>query len=191
MAGPRSISSSTRVAAPAGSGKYSKGKSKQRKGGKQKGSKKGAQPLPTWDHDNSSGDEADGHDEPAAAATNTTTTAIPPARKKRPRPTVRFAEIVSPNDGSAEKTSTLKRQRPDKSKSKSGGGDDESSSSGGDGEEGEGRDEEDQDDASEKGNGGVTGATSAGGMGDVMARILGQKLDNRIQVGTNAPQDSY
>ncbi|CAM9253975.1 unnamed protein product [Laminaria digitata] len=183
MAGPRSISSSTRVAAPAGSGKYSKGKSKQRKGSKQKGSKKGAPPLPTWDHDNSSAD-----DEPAAVATTTTTTttatkatSTTAARKKRPRATVRFAESVGPDDDSAQKASTLKRRRPVKSKS-IGGGDDEGSSSGGDGSEGEGGGEEDDEDVGGEGKSAAAGAAaSAGGMGDVMARILGQKLDNRIQ----------
>lgn len=179
MAGPRSISSSTKVAAPAGSGKYSKGKSKQRKGSKQKGSKKGAPPLPTWDHDNSSAD-----DEPTAAATTTTTatavTATTAARKKRPRAAVRFAESVGADDDSVQKATTLKRQRP--VQSKSGGGDGEGSSSGEDGSEGEGGEEEGDDESAGEEESAATTATSAGGMGDVMARILGQKLDNRIQV---------
>lgn len=174
MAGPRSLSRSTKVASPGGSRKNAKGK------GKYNSKKKGAPPLATWDHDNSSADES-ADEEPAGAGA---ARAAASAGKKRPRVgegASRAAEAgAKDRDGEeagARKSSGggSKRQRAEaggmeEDGSASESGDEDDIGGGGGGEE-------------EDGGGAAAGATPAGGMGDVMARILGQKLDSRVQVG--------
>lgn len=163
MAGPRSLSRSTKVAAPAAS----------RKGKGKHHSKKKA-PLATWDHDNSSADESV-DEEPAAG-------------KKRPRAGAasKAAEAGAQdrNDGEAgtRKVSGGGSKRP-RAAAAAGEGleEEEESGSGGDGEDDIGEGGQGGGEGDEDGGGAV--AAPAGGMGDVMARILGQKLDARVQVG--------
>ncbi|CAN0000515.1 unnamed protein product [Ectocarpus sp. 6 AP-2014] len=168
MAGPRSISRSTKVIATSGAGKHAKGKNKHKNRGKKK-----VPPLTSWDHDNSSAPESD-DEEPAPAG----------AGKKRPREGVvgrDGAQAQAPDDqrASVRKTSggASKRQRAAGHEA-SGGGDEERSSSGSSSDDGD-------DGGADEGGGGRKGnstpAGTTGGMGDVMARILGQKLDTRVQ----------
>ncbi|CAB1119531.1 unnamed protein product [Ectocarpus sp. CCAP 1310/34] len=167
MAGPRSISRSTKVVATSGAGKHVKGKNKHKNRGKKK-----VPPLTSWDHDNSSAAESD-DEEPTPAG----------AGKKRPREVVGRdrAQAQAPDD---QRASVLKTSG-DASKRKrvagheaSGGGAEERSSSGSSSDDGE-------DGGADEGGGGRKGnstpAVAAGGMGAVMARIIGQKLDTRVQ----------
>lgn len=174
MAGPRSLSRSTKVAAPAGaSGKHSKGKGKHQK----KYSKKPSV-LPTWDHDNSSGDDESGDAESTMAP-------APAAGKKRPRveggdkggdraPAEALAEQQDDVEGEESSGGGWKRRRAGVDASGEGG------SSGG--EEGEGSDGGEGSAGGEEDRGASKASAVTGGMGDVMARILGQKLDARVQV---------
>ncbi|CAM9151511.1 unnamed protein product [Ectocarpus fasciculatus] len=169
MAGPRSISRSTKVVATGGAGKQAKGKNKHQKRGKKK-----VPPQASWDHDNSSAAESD-DEEPTPAG----------AGKKRPRDGSvdrDGAQTQVPDDGraSARKTSggaSSKRQRA-AGREASGGGDEERSS-------GSSSDDDGENGGAGEGDGGRKGrntpAVTTGGMGDVMARILGQKLDTRVQ----------
>lgn len=165
MAGPRSLSRSTKVAAPAASRK-----------GKGKHHKKRAA-LATWDHDNSSADESVDK-EPASSASS----AAAPAGKKRPRVGASKAARAGAlgQDGGKDGTQKLSGGRSKRPRAGA-EGDKEESGSGSDGEDdiGEGG----QGGGNDEGDAGGAAAAPTGGMGDVMARILGQKLDARVQVG--------
>lgn len=166
MAGPRSLSRSTKVAAPGSSRKHAKGKGKHLK-------KKA--PLATWDHDNSSADESV-DEEPSAASTASTAAS---AGKKRPRAGAVNAEEVEAQDRDSQEADNRilsgvasKRQRAASeavAEEEPASGSDEDIGGSGEGRGGEG-------------DGGGAAAAPTGGMGDVMARILGQKLDARVQV---------
>ncbi|CAN0008811.1 unnamed protein product [Pylaiella littoralis] len=179
MAGPRSLSTTTKVAAPGGaSGKGVKGRRSKKH--QNKSNKKQA-PLATWDHDNSSADESvDGEATSASAAPAAATT----AGKKRPRVVgaasgaAGDATQVPGDQGDGARKSSKKQGAAADGSSGASGGEDAETSSGSDGEEDgvrEGRDGGDQQGAE------GAAAASTGGMGDVMARILSQKLDSRVQ----------
>ncbi|CAM9296900.1 unnamed protein product [Ectocarpus sp. 4 AP-2014] len=166
MAGPRSISRSTKVVATSGAGKHVKGKNKHKNRGKKK------VPLTRWDHDNSSAAESD-DEEPTPAG----------AGKKRPREGVvgrdgEQAQAADHQRASVRETSEAASKRRQTAGHEASGGGDEERSSGSSSDDGE-------DGGADEGAGGRKGnstpAVTAGGMGDVMARILGQKLDTRVQ----------
>ncbi|CAN0000995.1 unnamed protein product [Scytosiphon promiscuus] len=159
MAGPRSLSRSTKVAAPGTSGKKAKGK-----GNHQKKYSKKPTVLPTWDHDNSSGEDDSGDAEPAAAPASA---AAAVTGKKRPRGGGGMGGDASSGAGSKSQRTVASGE---------GGGEEGDESGGSDGGKGSGREEEEEEE-----DGGAPAATATGGMGDVMARILGQKLDARVQ----------
>lgn len=174
MAGPRSLSRSTTVTASAGSSKRKGNKKHQQRKGKRGGDKQ----LATWDHDNSSGEEneddsggLDGNPEPITTPGQAQAALSKGSGKKRPRTQ---AGVLDKHDTLDEQSSVSKRSRPVTSGDPEGVHGSESASE----EEGseEGREDEPEDGGEEP------TVAAKGGMGDVMAKILGQKLDDRVQV---------
>lgn len=126
--------------------------------------------MVTWEHDNSDSEELD-----APTATPNTIA----AGKKRPRDgTDKKPSVVRRDNQKGGKS--LKRQRPGKIATSIGDQEEDEEASGIDGSSGS---EEEVEGADDRHRAGVEApAAGTGGMGDVMAKILGQKLDTTTQV---------
>ena len=163
MVRPRTLSRSTKVVAEGH-------EHKRRKGNKKKNgpSKKAVK----WDHDDTS--SSDG--EPKSTATKAS------AGKKRPRQDGAGVEVVS--RGAVVKEKEVLERRPGADgEVDSEGGRDLVPAQGGSGEEDEGE----ADDLEVVRGNQTAAAASKGGMGDVMAKIMGQQLGSKTQVCTFTP----
>lgn len=167
MTRSRSLSRSTTVVA-AGSGDH---KRKGKRTGQKRRSRDAPPPVVTWDHDNSDPEELD-----APTATPSTLA----AGKKRPRDgTDKKPSVIRRDNDKGAKS--LKRQRPGETATRNGDQEEDEEASG---VEGASDSEEEVDLADDKHRAGVEApAAGTGGMGDVMAKILGQKLETTTQVG--------
>lgn len=198
MARPRSRSRSTIVKVPGSDKHGTKGKRKR----KSKSDKKDANSTAvTWDYDNSDSDDVTPNERREGKVENSKAQLDERSRRSEKSGDQVLQPVVGPSNGNGVKASfnsSLKRRRPtnddspdvkDHISSVPSGSDDDSDTRQADNLEQEDEDEDEDDKEGsdddvnkdetlvieEQGEGG-------GGMGDVMARILGQKVDSRSKV---------